>query len=82
MYIPVFRHTDETRSLIEADVQYPMSTCDQFKVKFYRIDNIGEYYDPMDQLSYATIVSGCNEYISPLTQEEAIERWEQYEKTH
>jgi len=72
MYIPIFRHTEDTRSMLELDIKYRMSDSDVFEIYFINIDNVGEYFDKDDSKFYGTVCSGPNEYISPLTQKEII----------
>lgn len=81
IYIPIFRHTEETRSMLEMDINYKLSDSDIFEICFFNIDNVGEYYDKSDGTFYGTVCSGPNEYISPLNQKQIIAKIEEARKS-
>jgi hypothetical protein len=70
--IPVFAHTDETFGFIEIGMEYPMTDCDIRHRYFINIDSVGEYVDKVGRVTYGTVCSGGNEYITSLSLEELL----------
>ena len=70
--IPVFKHTDETFGFIEIGMEYPMTDCEVRYRYFLNIDSVGEYVDRVGGVTYGTVASGGDEYITPLSVEELI----------
>lgn len=66
--IPVFYHTDETKSLESAGVEFTLEKCEQRTVLFYSIDFVESYEENNKQ--YSIIGSGSKFFNSSLAYSE------------
>lgn len=62
--LPIFSHTDETRNLNDAGLNYNYLDCEVSVMRFYRIDITSPEKD--DDKLYTAIGSNGSSYICPL----------------
>ena len=66
--LPIYFNTDETTSLSDLDIDYPLSDCEIRDVKFYNIAVLLPMFDDLDDNKpYTTIISNGEKFICPLT---------------
>jgi hypothetical protein len=62
--IPIFKHNDDTRTVMDLGMDYDYEDCDVEEITFYSIVAISEEIDGDNKLTRIHATSG--DYISPL----------------
>jgi hypothetical protein len=62
--LPIFFHTDNTSTLKDVGVEYPLTECDIRELTFYHIGAIGEHHDGDDR--YTSIFCDGYEFVCTL----------------
>lgn len=64
--LPIFHHSDETRSLDKLDINYDIENCETQEIIFYKIDALA----PAENNKYCSVFTGGEEFICALSMKE------------